>query len=171
VYGDEKGKANMNRRFVFAAIIALCALSFAHANLQQKQKSMSNETKEAGMVQGLRTVIYHVADLQKAKEWYSNVLGIKPYFDEPFYVGFNVGGFELGLDPDMKGISRGNNVVAYWGVKDAKASYQRMQGLGAKKHSDPQEVGGGIITATVTDPDGNVFGIIENPHFKVEGGE
>ena len=161
----------MNRSFVFAAILALCALSFAHANLQQKQKSMSNEIKEARMFQGLRTVIYHVGDLQKAKEWYSTVLGIKPYFDEPFYVGFNVGGFELGLDPDMKGVSKGNNVVAYWGVKDAKASYQRMQKLGAKKHSDPQEVGGGIIVATLTDPDGNVFGIIENPHFKVEGGD
>jgi len=161
----------MTRRFACAVIVAIFALSVAHANLQQKQKSKSNETKEARMFQGLRTVIYHVDDLQKAKEWYSNVLGFKPYFDEPFYVGFNVGGFELGLDPDMKSISKGNNVVAYWGVKDAKASYQRIQELGAKKHSDPQEVGGGIIVATVTDPYGNVFGIIENPHFKVEGGE
>ena len=161
----------MNQRFAFAAITAIFALSVAHANLQQKQKSTPNETKETRMFQGLRTVIYHVDDLQKAKEWYSNVLGFKPYFDEPFYVGFNVGGFELGLDPDMKSISKGNNVVAYWGVKDAKASYQRIQELGAKKHSDPHEVGGGIIVATVTDPYGNVFGIIENPHFKAEGGE
>ncbi|MFN2514343.1 MAG: VOC family protein, partial [Pyrinomonadaceae bacterium] len=79
----------MSRRFAFAAIIALCALSFAYANLQQTQKSIPNETKEARMFQGLRTVIYHVDDLQKAKEWYSNMLGIKPYFDEAFYVGFN----------------------------------------------------------------------------------
>jgi predicted enzyme related to lactoylglutathione lyase len=161
----------MNHRIVFAAIVVLLALSFAYANLQQKQTSMSNDRKEAQMFQGLRTVIYRVEDLKKAKEWYSNVLGIKPYFDEPFYVGFNVGGFELGLDPDMKGISKGNNVVAYWGVQDAKAAYQRIQGLGAKKHSDPQEVGGGIIVATVADPFGNIFGIIENPHFKVVGGE
>lgn len=161
----------MIRRLAFAAIIVLCAFSFAYANLQQTQKSIPNETKEARMFQGLRTVIYHVDDLQKAKEWYSNMLGIKPYFDEAFYVGFNVGGFELGLDPDMKSISKGNNVIAYWGVKDAKASYQRIQQLGAKKHSDPQEVGGGIIVATVTDPFGNVFGIIENPHFKIADGE
>jgi len=161
----------MNHRITFAATVVLFALSFAYANLQQKQTSTSSDTKEAQMFQGLRTVIYHVEDLQRAKEWYSNVLGIKPYFDEPFYVGFNVGGFELGLDPDMKGISKGSNVVAYWGVKDTKAAYQRIQGLGAKKHSDPQEVGGGIIVATVTDPFGNVFGIIENPHFKVAGGE
>src|SRR4026207_1637594 len=69
------------------------------------------------MVEGLRTVIYHVDDLDKAKAWYAEVLGAKPYFDEPFYVGFNVGGFELRLDPDMKGVTRGSNAVAYWGVK------------------------------------------------------
>ncbi|HEX8129259.1 MAG TPA: VOC family protein [Pyrinomonadaceae bacterium] len=123
------------------------------------------------MFQGLRTVIYHVDDLQKAKEWYAAILGVQPYFDEPFYVGFNVGGYELGLDPDMDGVSKGNNLVAYWGVEDAEAAYRSVLELGAKKHSDPQEVGGGIIVATVTDPFGNVFGIIENPLFKVESGE
>ena len=51
------------------------------------------------MFQGLRTVIYGVGDLVGAKAWYSAVLGFEPYFDQPFYVGFNVGGFELGLDP------------------------------------------------------------------------
>jgi predicted enzyme related to lactoylglutathione lyase len=95
------------------------------------------------------------------------VLGTKPYFDQPFYVGFNIGGFELGLDPDMSGVSKGNNAVAYWGVKDAAAAYKRMLELGAKKHSDVYDVGSGVRVATVTDPFGNVFGIIENPHFKV----
>ena len=117
------------------------------------------------MIQGLRTVIYHVDDLLKAKEWYSAILGIEPYFDEPFYVGFNVGGYELGLDPDMEGVSKGDNVIAYWGVEDAKAEYVRVLALGAKNHSNVREVGGGILVATVTDPFGNVFGIIENPLF------
>lgn len=54
------------------------------------------------MFQGLRTAVYGVSDLQKAKEWFTMVTGIKPYFDEPFYVGFNIGGYELGLDPDLK---------------------------------------------------------------------
>jgi predicted enzyme related to lactoylglutathione lyase len=162
---------DMNRRFTYAAVITLFALTIAYANLQREQKPTPSGMKETQMFQGLRTVIYHVDDLQKAKEWYSKVLGIKPYFDEPFYVGFNVGGFELGLDPDMKGISKGSNVIAYWGVKDAKAAYRRIQELGATKHADPQEVGGGIIVATVTDPFGNIFGIIENPHFKVASGE
>jgi predicted enzyme related to lactoylglutathione lyase len=121
------------------------------------------------MFQGLRTVIYHVDDLTKAKAWYANLLGVEPYFDEPFYVGFNVGGYELGLDPDAEGVTRGGNVVAYWGVEDAADAYRRAQGLGAKPHAEPREVGGGIVVATVTDPFGNVFGIIENPHFKIEG--
>ncbi len=51
------------------------------------------------MFLGLRTAIYHVHDIDKAKDWYSSILGFKPYFDEPFYVGYNVAGYELGLQP------------------------------------------------------------------------
>ena len=69
---------------------------------------------------GLRTVIYPVDDLQAGKDWYSRVLGFPPYFDEPFYVGFNVGGFELGLNPDMSESKPGaGGSLAYWGVEDA----------------------------------------------------
>lgn len=120
------------------------------------------------MFQGLRTAIYHVDNLQKAKEWYTKVLGIKPYFDQPFYVGFNVGGFELGLDPDMSGVSKGSNIVAYWGVSDAQAAIKRLLELGGRKHGEVQDVGDGIKVASVTDPFGNIFGVIENPHFKME---
>src|SRR5262249_57312097 len=68
---------------------------------------------------GLRTVIYKVPDLQRAKQWYSTAFGVQPYFDQPFYVGFSVGGFELGLDPDTKGSKPGpGGSVAYWGVPD-----------------------------------------------------
>jgi predicted enzyme related to lactoylglutathione lyase len=122
------------------------------------------------MFQGLRTVIYHVADLEKAKEWYSKALKTKPYFDKPFYVGFNVGGYELGLDPDMAGVKQGNAGVAYWGVPDAKAAFKKLVELGAKSHSPVQEVGDDIRVATVTDPFGNVLGIIENPKFAVKNG-
>jgi predicted enzyme related to lactoylglutathione lyase len=118
------------------------------------------------MFEGPRTVIYHVDDLARAKEWYASVLGIRPYFDEPFYVGFNVGGFELGLDPDTQGVSKGEDVVAYWGVQDARAAYQQLQNHGAKECSDVQDVGSGILVATVRDPFDNILGIIENPHFK-----
>lgn len=100
------------------------------------------------MFQGLRTAIYHVEDLQKAREWYSELMSIAPYFNEPFYVGFNVGGYELGLDPDVEGVTKGDNVVAYWGVEDARSAYERVLMLGAQRHTKPREVGGGIIVAT-----------------------
>src|SRR6266513_793218 len=76
---------------------------------------------------GLRTAIYHVPDLDKGKMWYSKVLGIEPYFDQPFYVGFNVGGYELGLDPDASSAPGGRGgAVAYWGVAEAEAAFRRI---------------------------------------------
>jgi len=117
---------------------------------------------------GLRTVIYHAPDLAKAKAWYSKVLGIEPYFDQPFYVGFNIGGYELGLDPDSASTPGGKGgSVAYWGVVDARAAFERLISLGATERSAVHEVGEGIRVATVFDPFGNIFGIIENPHFKL----
>ena len=118
--------------------------------------------------QGLRTVLYHAPDLDKAREWYAQVLGIKPYFDQPFYVGFNVGGYELGLDPDPSTTPGGSaGAVAYWGIADARAALERLLSLGATERSGIQEVGEKIKVATVFDPFGNIFGIIENPHFKL----
>ena len=111
---------------------------------------------------GLRTVIYHVPELEKAKEWYSQILGAGPYFDQPFYVGFHVGGYELGLDPNSAASGAGG-AVAYWGVADARAAFERLISLGATAQSEVQDVGEGIRVATVVDPFGNVFGIIENP--------
>ncbi|MGA9769768.1 MAG: VOC family protein [Blastocatellia bacterium] len=120
------------------------------------------------MFQGLRTVIYNVDDIEQAKAWYSSVLGFAPYFDEPFYVGFNIGGFELGLDPDMSGVSKGSNEVAYWGTEDAEAELKRLIELGAEEYRGVQEVGEGIRVGIVKDPFGNLIGIIENPNFKIE---
>jgi len=117
---------------------------------------------------GLRTVIYHAPDLVETKAWYSKALGIEPYFDQPFYVGFNVGGYELGLDPDASSTPGGKaGAVAYWGVANAEAAFHRLISLGATERSGVEEVGEGIKVATVFDPFGNIFGIIENPHFKL----
>ena len=115
------------------------------------------------MILGLRTVAYPVADLTAAKVWYAKVLGAEPYFDQPFYVGFSVGGFELGLIPD--GTPSVDGTQAYWGVADVPAESARLIALGAKPDGDPQDVGGGIIVAKFHDPFGNLFAIIANPHF------
>jgi catechol 2,3-dioxygenase-like lactoylglutathione lyase family enzyme len=123
---------------------------------------------------GLRTVKYRAPDIKRARDWYTEVLGFGPYFDEPFYVGFSVGGFELGLDPDLSEYGGGEanpdqgGVTVYWGVAHAGASLARLLGLGAVARSPVQDVGGGIKVATVFDPFGNVLGIIENPHFQYQ---
>lgn len=121
------------------------------------------------MFLGLRTVIYHVNDLEKAKQWYTRAAGVAPYFDHSYYVGFNVGGYELGLDPDASDEARASgSVVAYWGVASIKESLERLLELGAEPHTDVQDVGEGVLVATVRDPFGNLLGIIENPHFSLE---
>ncbi len=74
------------------------------------------------MLQKLRTVIYHVNDLAAAKAWYTSLTGKEPYFDEVFYVGFDINGFELGLDPDMSNVQSGNHSTAYWAVEDIRAA-------------------------------------------------
>ncbi len=118
------------------------------------------------MILGLRTAIYPAPDLAAAKAWYSQLLGQAPYFDQPFYVGFEVGGYELGLLPNAAPGVAGTQ--ALWGVADAEAAYARLLALGASALQPVTEVGEGIKVAAVTDPFGNRFGIIENPQF--EGG-
>jgi predicted enzyme related to lactoylglutathione lyase len=119
--------------------------------------------KENGMIKGLRTVSYPVTDLARAKDWFTQAFGTAPYFDQPYYVGFAIGGFELGLVPDGTPGAAGG--VAYWAVDDIEADFARIVGLGAGVHQAIQDVGEGIQVASLTDPFGNVFGLIENPHF------
>lgn len=117
------------------------------------------------MIKGLRTTIYKVSDLDRAKAWYSQAFGMAPYFDEPFYVGFNVGGFELGLDPDTSATNGPGGVLTYWGVDDVEATYAHLIALVARKHEEPREVGGGIMVATVLDPFDNIIGLIVDSSF------
>lgn len=118
---------------------------------------------------GLRTTIYRVTDINKAKEWYSRVFATAPYFDEPFYVGFNIGGYELGLQPAAEGAEPGQGgVETYWGVEDIESVYQHLLVMGATPHDAPRNVGGDIMVAMVKDPWDNIIGIIYNPSFKAE---
>jgi predicted enzyme related to lactoylglutathione lyase len=115
---------------------------------------------------GIYTALYRVDDLERGKAWYAQALGTAPYFDQPFYVGFNVAGFELGLLPPEPGAAMGaGGTVAYWGVEDVQAAWNRLIALGATGVEKPQDVGADIVVAAVRDPFGNLFGLIRNPHF------
>ena len=105
---------------------------------------------------GLRTAIYHAPDLAKAKSWYSKILGIDPYFDQPFYVGFNVGGYELGLDPDPSSSAGVGGVVVYWGVSDTDAALKHLLSLGATEHTKVQDDGAEVHVNTVLEHLSNV---------------
>jgi lactoylglutathione lyase len=117
---------------------------------------------------GLRTVIYKVPDIEKAKAWYAKAFKTEAYFDEPFYVGFNIGGYELGLLPEEhEAGDKAESVVAYWAADDIQEAYRHFTAVGASEHEQPFNVGGPIMTATVKDPWGNIIGLIYNPEFKL----
>ena len=116
---------------------------------------------------GLRTAIYPSPDLDAAKAWWSGLLGIEPYFDQPFYVGFEVAGYELGLLPDA---DPADGALVYWGVDDVEEAVAEAIEAGASIHVPPSEVGDGIVTATVRSPDGAIVGLIYNPHFRNDEG-
>jgi predicted enzyme related to lactoylglutathione lyase len=115
------------------------------------------------MILGLRTAIYPVNDLAAAKSWYSRMLGVEPYFDQPFYVGFSIGGFELGLLPEGESATSGPQPL--WGVDQIQTAFDRLLALGATEIDPVTAVGEGIKVAAVKDPFGNRFGLIENPQF------
>jgi predicted enzyme related to lactoylglutathione lyase len=116
---------------------------------------------------GLRTVIYPAPDLGAATRWWSEILGVDPYFAQPFYVGFNVGGYELGLLPDADP-SRG--ALTYWGVDDVAAALATAVSRGATVHAPTTDVGDGIVTASFVTPTGSIVGVINNPHFIASDG-
>lgn len=112
------------------------------------------------MLQKLRTVIYHVSDLQQAKEWYTRLTGIQPYFDEPFYVGFDINGYELGLDPDLTGVQQGNHSEMYWAVEEIESAVAKAVSIGATIVKPVTNVGDPTFVAVVADPFGNHIGFI-----------
>lgn len=120
---------------------------------------------------GLRTLVFTVADLAAAKDWYAEFLGYAPYFDEPFYVGFDLAGYELGFLPaEVAEVGAANTTggtgIAYWAFADIDAAWARLIEMGATAHAPIVEVGGGIRVGAVADPFGNLFGLIDNPTFK-----
>ena len=112
------------------------------------------------MTEGVKTIIYPVRDLAKARALYGELAGVEPYTDEAYYVGFNVGGQDVGLDPN--GHSQGmTGPLAYWHVDDIKESLGALLNAGAEVHQEAKDVGGGMLIASVKDPDGNVIGLLQ----------
>ncbi|PJB46844.1 MAG: hypothetical protein CO108_04955 [Deltaproteobacteria bacterium CG_4_9_14_3_um_filter_63_12] len=118
------------------------------------------------MLRGIRTHAMNVSNLEAAKAWYSELLGRAPYFDQPFYVGFDVGGYELGLHPldEGDGAGAGGSTV-YWEVEDAGFAIAHALEKGATLVQPALDVGGDVVVGSVQDPFGNLLGFIFNPHF------
>ncbi len=114
------------------------------------------------MVQGIRVFIYPVTDLAQAKTLYRTLLGVEPYADESYYVGFRVGDQEIGLDPH--GHNKGmTGPVGYWQVNDIQKSLQLLLDAGAQAQQKVQDFGGGKLVASVKDADGNIIGLMQSP--------
>jgi predicted enzyme related to lactoylglutathione lyase len=112
---------------------------------------------------GLRTVIYPSGDLGAAKNWWRGFFGVEPYLDQPFYVGFDIGGYELGLLPTA---DPADGALTYWGVDEVARAVDAALARGGTVHVAASEVGDGIVTATVRTPQGAILGLIYNPHFR-----
>ena len=112
--------------------------------------------------QGIQTVLHPVTDLEAAKAVYSALLGVSPQSDESYYVGYEAAGQQIGLVPggEQQGMS---SPVAYWHVTDIAAKVAEVTAAGATVKDPPHDVGGGRLVATVTDPDGNVLGLLQDP--------
>jgi predicted enzyme related to lactoylglutathione lyase len=111
--------------------------------------------------EGIKTVLHPVSDLAKAKPVYEALLGVAPSADAPYYVGFDAAGQHIGLVPG--GAAQGTtSPVAYWHVPDIEAKLAEVTAAGATVKESPHDVGGGRLVATVTDPDGNVLGLLQD---------
>src|SRR3974377_808686 len=112
--------------------------------------------------QGIKTVLHPVSDLAKSKAVYSALLGLAPQADSPYYVGFDTAGQHIGLVPGG-GPQAMTSPVAYWHVSDIEAKLAEVTAAGAMLKEPARDVGGGRLVATVTDPDGNVLGLLQDP--------
>ena len=114
------------------------------------------------MLKGIWLFVYPVKDLAQAKTLFNTLLGVKPYADQPYYVGYKVGDQEFGLDPN--GHNQGlAGPLGYFEVDDIKASLQSLLDAGAQTQRDVADVGGGRLIATVKDTSGNIIGLVQNP--------
>lgn len=151
-------------RITFSIILAL-SLGAVQASAQDASAtSAAADTLSTAAFQSLTSAIYVVPDLAPGTEWYTTVLGTAPYFEESFYVGFRIGSQELGLIPAESADDHGpGGSIPYWTVENADASFASLIAHGATSHYPVTDVGGGVRVGSVSDPYGNIIGIIESP--------
>jgi predicted enzyme related to lactoylglutathione lyase len=111
------------------------------------------------MNNGIQIIIYPVKDAAKAKAQFQELLGVEPYADTPYYIGFKVGNQDIGLDPH--GHQAG--VTAYYQVSDIQASFQKLLDAGAETVEPVKDVGGGRQVGSVKDANGNLVGLFQDP--------
>jgi predicted enzyme related to lactoylglutathione lyase len=121
-----------------------------------------SEHQEVTMSQGIQLVVYPVKDLAQAKALYSQWLGVKPYVDGPYYVGYRIGDQEIGLDPNGHRAGQ-TGPLGYCYVDDIQKALQGLLDAGGQAQQAVRDVGGGRLIATVKDADGNLIGLIQNP--------
>ncbi len=110
------------------------------------------------MNQGIRTVIYPVTDLSQAKAMFHQLLGVEPYMDSPYYVGFKVGDQDIGLDPN----THKEGMTAYYHVDNIQQSLQSLLDAGAQIQQEVKDVGGGRLIASVRDAAGSIIGLLQD---------
>jgi predicted enzyme related to lactoylglutathione lyase len=125
------------------------------------ETATSGATMAGSATEGIKTVLHPVSDLAAAKPVYAALLGAAPTADAPYYVGFDVAGQHIGLVPGG-GPQGMTSPVAYWHVPDIEAKLAEVTAAGATVKDAARDVGGGRLVATVTDPDGNVLGLLQD---------
>lgn len=113
------------------------------------------------MAQDVKLIVYPVSDIEAAKTFYGKYLGVEPYVDEPYYVGYKLGNLEVGLDPN------GQEVISYVDTTDITSYLQDLVDAGATVDQEPKDVGGGLLIAKVKDANGNVVGLRQSPDQKL----
>jgi predicted enzyme related to lactoylglutathione lyase len=124
-----------------------------------QEKTVTARKGGNSVTQAMQVLVYPAKDMNKSKALFRELLGVEPYAESSYYIGFRTGDLEIGLDPN----ARSSGPIAYWEVSDITASLQRLIDAGAERDQDVRDVGRGLLIATVKDADGNTLGLRQTP--------
>ena len=171
ISNDDAGGLNPSSKYLMHIRLLVLEkdLRMAKKILKIGESKDSDDSFSSEMIDGLAAVVYHVDNIEKGKDWYTRALEVIPYIDEPYYVGFKIGEFELGVDPNAENSQvKDEGHVAFWSVTNIEETFKHLLLIGAQRQDDITDIGGGILAATVIDPFGNTFGLMENKNLKIK---